>query len=83
MYYCTREGLVRGELFITDKIIFFNPTHGHDDNGDFPPERLVQFEATIDISDIASVQKKRMHNESNKFVGKIEDKKNYMYDFFL
>jgi hypothetical protein len=57
--YCTRDGLVKGWLIITDNMIFFEP-HVTEVMSKL---ELQSYEATIDMADIVSVQKKQMHSE--------------------
>ena len=41
------------------------------------------FESCIDYRDIVSIQKIRGFSKSNKFVDEADEKKNYLYDFYI
>ena len=83
VYYCTQEGIVCGKLIVQENVILFCPQCESNDNERFSSEKLQEFECVIEVADMAVVQKKRMHNESGQYVTNLDDKKHYMYDYFL
>ena len=91
-YYCTgqlRENdgpeRIKGTLTISDNLVYFEPHPGTEEKWRLDEIGLTvpQMQGCIDMLDIESVQKIRGLNSSGEYVEDLDEKANYVYDYYL
>ena len=80
VYYCTEKGKIKGLLEISTSRIFFEPMVCNENDH---TKNLRPYQVCIDMGDVITVRKMKLTNESGEYVQDPDQKKSYMYDYFL
>lgn len=82
-YYCTKHGRIKGVITVGDTFIMYDPLYW-DENDKFDQEVLgSKFQACIDFKDIVNVDVIKLPNETAMYIEDDEDRKWYLYDYYL
>ena len=93
-YYCVGGpiGKIKGTLTISNNLIYFEPNSNLMSN--LNGKKIIEFletenvstnvfQCSIDYTDIVSIQKLRGMNKTAEYVEDYDDKKCYLYDFYI